>query len=118
MSYTNQELREFVRNSPWTDVSSFSNSWINYGSPYPAAGYRRVPGGMVQLKGLVRDGSAGTIFTLPADLRPGNDHIFSAATSPNGTTVRLDINSNGTVEVFSGFTTWVSLSHIIFPINA
>lgn len=49
---------------------TLTNSWVNYGGGFEAAGYKKV-GTQVFIRGLVKDGAVGTaIFTLPVGFRP------------------------------------------------
>jgi hypothetical protein len=117
MSYTLQELREEMRTGGAWVAPTLLNSWVNYLTGYSPAGYRIIPGGNVQLRGLVKSGTNGHIFTLPEDLWPSGDHIFTAHTSPNGTSARLDVRATGVVFATGYSASWFSLSHIIYPIN-
>ena len=61
----------------WTSVLAagagdgrFTNSWVNYGSGYETARYRKI-GNQVFIEGLVANGTAGSsVFTLPVGYRP------------------------------------------------
>ena len=78
-------------------VPTLANGWVNYGTPYDTAGYRKDPLGRVHLKGLVKNGTAQTtIFTLPVGYRPAADKLFLVQTGA-GASARLEVNSNGTV---------------------
>ncbi len=85
----------------WTNVSSFSNSWVNYGGSFEVARYRKMPDGTVHIQGLVKSGTVGaTIFTLPTGYRPDKLLIFPAHT--NSGHGRMDISSTGEVRANSG----------------
>jgi hypothetical protein len=57
----------------WSDVGSFSNSFVSGGN---APGYRRL-NNVVYLRGNVNNGSAGqTAFTLPSGYRPATDFVI------------------------------------------
>lgn len=46
---------------------TLASGWLNYGTPYAAAGYMIDPSGRVQIKGLIQSGAVGSIFSLPAN---------------------------------------------------
>lgn len=57
----------------WIDVT-FQNSWANYGSNWETCQYRRHSNGIVEIKGLMRNGTlTSTAFTLPIGFRPADD---------------------------------------------
>lgn len=93
--------------APWTAVS-FVNGWVNY-SPggWEEAQYRKV-GDVVQLRGMVKDGTFNSImFTLPVGFRPPLNHMFTAVT-PGGVT-RFDIYSSGGCQNY-GSNTWYAFN--------
>jgi hypothetical protein len=54
----------------WKLVEAFTNNWKNYG-PTRLAEYRKTPFGIIELRGTVGGGTAGTAaFTLPEGYRP------------------------------------------------
>lgn len=57
---------------------AFLNSWTNYGSGYTTARFRRDPHGRVYLAGLVKGGSATSVFTLPVGYRPSSFKLFTS----------------------------------------
>lgn len=123
----------------WTAVT-FQNSWANYGGAFQTAQYRRV-GDIVELRGLVRNGTAGTsIFTLPAGFRPPATQIFAAVhdvpvtwatgaasagtahthsqARPTAAAMRIDVAADGTVTHYSTQGTgYVDLSQIRFSVT-
>lgn len=78
----------------WTEVSSFSNSWVNFGAPYFNAAYTKA-NGWVYLRGQIKDGTNdATCFTLPAGYRPISQ--LNITTSANGPiAARLLIETDG-----------------------
>lgn len=78
--------------TPWTAVT-FENSWVNYGAPFQEVEYRRF-GDNVQLRGVAKDGTAGTdrMFTLPVGFRPpaNAEHSVRTAGAPGGVLVTPD----------------------------
>lgn len=98
------------------------NSWANYINANPTlhwerAGYYRDHMGIVHLRGLIQNGSAPTIFTLPVGYRPKERQLFlsvSAGGSPD-TYARIDILANGTVAAVAyGSNNYLSLNNISF----
>lgn len=80
----------------WT-APTFQNNWVNMSNGWATAGYRKMPDGRIEIKGLVKEGSLNTaIFTLPTGYRP-NEHRMFTSIQGNGNSVRLTINSNGNV---------------------
>lgn len=111
----------------WVDLSAmswtaptFQNSWVNYGDQWNVAGYCKDPSGIVRLRGLIKNGSAGTIFTLPVGFRPSATCLYLVAcnhATPPGN-ARIDVLSNGSVNLMTyatgGNNAWVSLDGITF----
>ena len=55
----------------WTEVTTFSNGFLNVGGLEETAGFYKDPFNVVHLKGRVDTGTANTImFTLPEGYRP------------------------------------------------
>lgn len=89
--------------SSWT-APILTNSWANYGSGLPDAGYRKDGAGFVHFQGLVKSGSNNAaIFTLPSGYRPAANLIVYSGGNQGGTEqlVRLNIGTDGTVKVDS-----------------
>ena len=96
-------------------VPTFENSWVNYGSTFHDAGFRKDGQGIVHLEGLVKDGTGipSTIFTLPPLHRPADTLIFAVVSS--NAIGRINVKADGTVEATTpSVTTWVSLDGIYF----
>ena len=99
-------VRVTIPEPSWVAVSSFLNAWINYSvSGYEPAGYRILPGGMVQLKGLVEGGtwaftSTGRIFQLPAGYRPAKQIGFATEGGAVAAVGRVDADGY----VYAGYT--------------
>jgi len=75
---------------------AYTNAWVNYGSPYHAAGYWRDPFGFIHFRGVIKSGAVGSsAFTLPPGFRPASDVITVVLS--NNAVGRLDIDSDGTV---------------------
>jgi hypothetical protein len=117
------------RETTWTNIT-LGAGWSNYGSPYQVAQYKRDVSNFVNLRGLIKGGTTGTLFTLPTGFRPKATEIFYAPdTSLIGVNdtyskimsqrgIRIDIKSTGEVSIQSvGSNGWVSLSGIRFSID-
>lgn len=97
----------------WTAVSTFYNSWVNFGSGYANAGYYKDPTGIVRLRGLVKSGTLSVrMFTLPSGYLPADYKIFP---TPTGTGYgRIDVNTSGDVILIAGGNAYCSLDVIQF----
>lgn len=94
--------------SGW-QTPTFQNSWVNFGSPYQNARYRKI-NGLVYIQGTVKTGASGTtIFTLPTGYRPPADLQYSIPLSGNAVG-RLDITSAGAVVATNGNSTATSIN--------
>jgi hypothetical protein len=125
---------------PWTSVTGFSNGWINYGSVFQTAQYRKI-GDVVTLRGLIKSGTVGSsAFTLPAGYRPPARLIHhgttarsstwttgaaSAGTAHNHTftitdyAVRITVDTDGTVVPYSTIISeYISLDGVSFSVTA
>lgn len=105
------DLRKGVWQTP-----PLNTPWANYGDVFALAGYRR-DAGRVQLRGLVKAGSGGTvIFVLPVGFRPPAQQIYTAV-SDSSTQARVDVKTNGEVLVSqpaAGVLGWLSLDGVGF----
>jgi hypothetical protein len=93
---------------------AFVNSWVNYDTVTPDCSFRKHKN-IVYLKGLVKSGSSGQIFTLPAGYRPAENNDFPITS--NDLFGGLAIGSDGTVVAGPYDNTWVSLSGISFYVD-
>jgi hypothetical protein len=100
----------------WTEVTSFSNSWVNYDTAFNSAAYCKDVMGFVHLRGLVKDGTVDlAIFTLPVGYRPVKREIFT--TQCDSTIARIDVFSTGVVAAIpstNAGNAWISLDSITF----
>jgi len=86
----------------WNTVSVFTNSWVNYGAPFPSAAYCIDAFGIVHVIGALKSGTLGAAaFTMGAAYAPAN---VSSGVLPIGTESqsggsyiggRVDINTSG-----------------------
>lgn len=105
------------------DVSTFYNSWANFGSGFEGARYWKDNEGIVHLEGLIGGGNSPTlIFILPSGYRPQADLLFGSRgyhTSYGEGSIRIDIvSSSGNVAMIGpGYASawgWISLNGITF----
>jgi hypothetical protein len=91
---------------PWINVTTFLNSWVNYGGADQVARYRRI-GDMVYVEGVVRAGPTNgwtTVFNLPIGFRPplvyaGPIYADNAAVAGLAS---LAVQTSGDVQVWVG----------------
>ena len=98
--------------NPWNTVT-YQNSWVSFGgSTYPAQ-YYRDEYNVVHLRGAIKDGTLATAaFTLPVDLRPTSEMIFSV--NSNNAFGCVTVSSSGTVTPNVGNNLSVYLDGISF----
>lgn len=119
--------------SQWTSwpagggSGQLQNGWSPYGSTFPAPGYVKTSGGLVVLKGLIKDGTLtnGTVVAnLPVGYRPSSivtvPTTARTASSTNGPAI-VQILTNGDVTIHyvnnNATGTWVSLDGISFLLD-
>lgn len=97
-----------------TDEPAFQNSWVNFSGSFASAAFRKLPTGLVVIKGIIKDGTNGTIaFTLPVGYRPALTHIMGGR--DNAGAFRVDIQPDGDVKIGGGaYNTFLSFGTIIF----
>ena len=100
--------------NPWTPLTLL-NGWVNYGSGFATAGYRKV-GDLVVLKGLIRSGTVTTgtaIATLPAGHCPsGTTHNVTVS---NAAIATINIYTNGNIVTNVGVqAAWLSLDGVVW----
>ena len=106
------------RKYEWQNVT-FTSAWSNlFGVPYAGAGYRVNQCGEVELRGVVVRSAAGfdTIFTLPTDLKPNKDLVFSVYAGGALGKIRVS-STTGEVMFVSGSHTEVNLNGIRFNLT-
>jgi hypothetical protein len=97
-------------------ISSFLNSWVNYGGTlYRSAGYYK-DRNRVYLQGVIKSGSLTTAaFNLPAGYRPSKNTIIPVVA--NGNFSYIIVGSGGDVTIYGSDTFWVSLEGVSFEIS-
>ncbi len=76
------------------------NSWVDFGSGWSSAEYRKDSTGMVHVHGLIKDGTTAVstvLFTFPTGHRPLNQIMFPSIS--NNLFVGLEILANGDVRI-------------------
>lgn len=102
----------------WREIGAagnpaFQGTWVNFGSGYATAAFRKEENDVVRLRGMVKSGVVGTsIFLLPAGYRPAERLLFD--TQSNSAVGRIDVIEDGRVDVLTGNNAWISLSGITF----
>lgn len=82
------------------------NGWVNYGSPFSVARYRK-SGGVVFTDGLIKSGTiTADAWILPTAYRPKWTCILPAVDTGNVDPERLDIRSDGGVRPQTGSNGW------------
>lgn len=123
----------------WT-APTLQNSWANYGAPYQLAQYRKV-GDEVQMRGLVRLGTVGSVIcTLPVGFRPpaalllagtqslpeswvsgaasaGTAHTHTTALQIANLALRLDVLTDGRIIPAHSTNGFIDLSLIRFSVT-
>lgn len=111
-STTVNAILDSLQAAGWV-VPLLLNDWVNYGDPYATAGYTLDASGFVHLKGVVKDGVAGTVFVLPAGFRPAR-HTVATGMSASNAACRIDVATDGTVTAFGYNNALVSIDGITF----
>ncbi|WP_367135778.1 hypothetical protein [Saccharothrix sp. HUAS TT1] len=90
---------------------SLLNNWVNYGSGYAPAWFRKGVGDLVEVRGLVANGTSNHIATLPAGFRPGS--ILLTSQHAQDSFARVDLHPNGELHRNIGGTSFLSIN-IVF----
>ena len=106
------DLSFLYGDTSWTAVSSFLNSWVNYGAPYYNAAFRKI-GTRVYLRGVIKSGTgATTAFILPAGYHPASS-VRSGGDSNTGWSSVI-VDSSGNVVPTPSAPTYFSLDNTSF----
>lgn len=105
--------RDAAAQYDWITITSFTNSWLDYGGVLPTSAYYKDAEGVVHLRGAVKSGIINTIaFTLPVGYRPlGNVQVATVSNNAFGMVI---VNTGGGVQPAVGNNTYVSLDGISF----
>lgn len=87
-----------------TSEPGFQNSWVNVAGAFATAAFRKLPTGLVLLKGVIKTGNLNTIaMTLPAGYRPAASTDVGTFAAGGSTQIGLlRIGSAGGVRLVSG----------------
>jgi hypothetical protein len=95
------------------DEPAFQNGWVNFDTAqYPGAKFRKDAHGFVHLEGMVKSGTAATIYTLPIGYRPTRRLIF--AVQSDSALGRCDVHAGGMVQMAAGSNVWFGLNGLSF----
>jgi hypothetical protein len=87
---------ELPRLHAWTSISSFLNSWVNYGSPYANLRWMLDHDGFMHWMGCIKNGSVGSAcVTMAAAYRPSSSCYLTCIST--GAWARIYFGSNGDV---------------------
>lgn len=99
-------------NTEQTFAPAYANAWVNFGGAYRNGGYWRDAAGVIHLTGVIKNGVAGLMFTLPAGFRPSATLIFPIVS--NAVFGYLEVAAAGTVTAILYNNTFVALDGISF----
>lgn len=102
------------------------NSWVNFGSGYANAQYRKIagPGNSVEIIGTVASGTANTILaTLPAGYRPASNirqliYAFGASMNISTETPAITVDTSGNITLLGTTNAGILAFHCIIPLDA
>jgi hypothetical protein len=108
--------------TPWHEIGdagepAFQNSWVNFGSGFETAGYWKQSDGWVRLKGVIKNGTTGSlviVFSLPTGYRPPRSMYFTTQSTDGTAAIRVDQAGEVRIITTPG-NTYVSLCGITFP---
>jgi Tfp pilus assembly protein PilV len=101
----------------WTNLT-LQSGWVSYdgGSFFSPPQYTKGADNIVRLRGLIKGGSTanGTLVAnLPAGFRPKDRTLLGSVCNPN-VYCRIDVLSNGNVELSLADSAWTSLDSVTF----
>lgn len=99
----------YVGDTSW-NYPVLLNGWVNYSAPggYQGARFRKLITGQVEMQGLVKSGTQGYLFTLPAGYRPSSILLMRSMTDPD-VIGRFDIHPDGGVNALRYSPGWLAL---------
>lgn len=110
MYYTSARTTGTTCTTQWCNMS-LQNGWVHYGAPFSTPQYTKGSDGIVNLKGLIKSGTAAAITTLPSGYCPKQRLLMTVITADAWGRVDMVPQSNGTC-ILTGSsysTTWLSL---------
>lgn len=99
-----------------TAVTALSNAWVDTAGA--RFGYLKDATGTVHLRGLIRNGTAVTIVTLPVGYRPSSNLDFTVQNKTGSGIASIGVNTAGVVQISTNFvsgTMQIYLDVITFP---
>lgn len=103
------------RNATGWETPTLLNSWANKGGSFATCAYRRLPSGLIALRGVIDTGAAGDpAFTLPPGFRPASNGSLQFAVAADGGYGQVTVGVTGSVRPDDMTGTWVALGGIIF----
>lgn len=97
----------------WTALP-LVNGWANYVAPYPWAEFRMLPGSLVKVRGVIRNGTASTtISTFPVGARTRHQLSFCTIAGSNSLG-RVDVYNDGRLGHVAGANSYLSLDTITY----
>ena len=120
-NYYNGTWGSWVKTSGGVSIKALSlqNGWTNFGGVYTFPEYWKDSNNVVHVRGTIEGGAskaAGAIAVLPSGYKPSMREMF-ACYAYNGTTVRVDVEQNGTIRTSGTSQGHLSLAGISFSIN-
>lgn len=107
-----------LMDAAWTTPGSLINGWMNYGPPYGPFRYRKLATGQVELQGLIKNAAAPTnvspVFIMPSGYRPAYNIIFAITTNTTSGNGRMDVLSNGSIDLVTYVAEYVSVQCTYF----
>jgi len=99
---------------------TLENSWVVYNANWHTGGYYKDSYNFVHLRGLIKNGTARTIATLPVGYRPAKKMKFPSLMGETVNThfCEITINTDGTIVASGTDNLWLTLSGINFSIDA
>jgi hypothetical protein len=86
----------------WRVIANFQNGWTSAVGSNPKAAYKRLPSGLVVLRGTVQSGTVEkAAFTLPGGYRPADGQLIFPSDG-KGTYRRVDVHTTGAVVPMTG----------------
>ncbi len=101
-----------IENGAYTTFyQSMVNGWVVYGSGYPYPAYMKDPLGKVRIRGVMKSGVNGTVWTLPVGCRPGVETPFNINCGTGSQVGWGKVSTTGVLSVTipSGANGWVVL---------
>lgn len=96
---------------------AFENSWVNFDAPtQQTATFRRI-GDRVYVRGLVKNGTNNTMFTLPVGYRPLSNQSVRFVVVANGGYGQVEVNAAGNIVFQAGSNGYVDLSPVQFSVT-